>query len=81
MIAALGVSPVAADTIAAAIRTRHMGSSSLRPMATIKPASRACASALRPYVFRRNRASDDVRPATPQLMAEADCAGLRVQNG
>ena len=31
MIRALGASPVAADTTAAAIRTRHMGSSSLRP--------------------------------------------------
>ena len=81
MITALGTSPVAADTTAAAIRIRHMGSSSLRPTETISPASRACASALRPYFVRRKRASEDVRPATPQPDADTDCAGLCIQNG
>ena len=78
---ALGASPVPADTTAAAIRTRHMGSSSLRPTETISPDSRTCASALRPYFVRRERASEDVRPATPQPKADADCIGLRVQKG
>ena len=58
-----------------------MGSSSLRPTDTISPASRTWASALRPYFVRRKRASEDVRPATPQPKTDADCAGLRVQNG
>ena len=41
MIRALGASPVPADTAAAAIRIRHIGSSNLRPSETISPDSRA----------------------------------------
>ena len=81
MIRALGASPVPADTTAAAIRTRHMGSSSLRPTETMSPDSRTFASALRPYFDRRRRASADVSPTTPQPRAAADSPELRVQNG
>ena len=81
MITALGASPVAAETRAAAIRIRHIGSSSLRPTEAISPASRACASALRPYLTSRAAASAEVRPATPHPRFAAAAAGGWFQNG
>ena len=81
MITALGISPVAADTSAAAIRIRHIGSSSLRPTLTKRPASLVSASALGPYFARRPAASAVVSPSTPTPRAVAAWAGVWVQKG